>query len=233
MKRPRSSSRPDKRARQRVKKLRSVERITQDGSLPAIPSAIVGLTPQHPAYTYRAEVGGVRLPADIYSVIDSYREQILPRVREKFNTPPWKWNPEEWTQSERDEWRPMGTDIDWDNLGSHLGEAFRQGFFLALLRYGEQLQHVSEAVQILNDQQEGGELLAEEGRRAKAESDAERHSMICQLWKKVRPGFPLGRTGNGDALRAVVDRYAAKSGNSIQTRAVRNILKKAGIIISK
>lgn len=127
----------------------------------------------------------------------------------------------------------MAHECDWDNLRYFLGDAFRQGFVLALLHYREHLSHVGEAVQFLNDQRENGEFLSTEGRIVKAENDRQRAQLICELWGKVRNAYPAGRLGNGQAVRAVAERYLAQTHRKIATRTVRNILERYGIQMSK
>jgi hypothetical protein len=108
--------------------------------------------------------------------------------------------------------------------------AMAQGFYLALLRYADDLKHVPEVAAFLEQRRENGELLAAEGRAVKAENDKERAAMVCKLYKAVRPSFPEGRKGNGPAHRTVAGRFEQRTGKSITVRAVREILKRSGAV---
>ncbi len=89
--------------------------------------------------------------------------------------------------------------------------------------------HWGKAVRRLIDQEEHSEMLAAEGQAVKAENDKERSAKVCKLYESVRPSFPEGPKGNGDAHRAVKERFEATTDKSITVKTVRNILKKAGL----
>jgi hypothetical protein len=201
--------------------------------IPAIPGQIVGLTPENPAFELRREVDGVPLPDDLWDVVHVEGGRMLEHVRQRLTTTPWTFCPDEWSQAERDAWRPMGDDQDWQNLGAFLDSAIMKGFFLALVRYSEHLASVAEVSQFLQDRAENGEMATAEMREKKKKPDAERADIVCKLWGRVRSSFPDGRWGNNPALKAVAERYKGLKHSSISTRAIRNILKRRGICMPK
>ena len=126
-------------------------------------------------------------------------------------------------------------------VGVALRDAMREGFFLAILRYADDLKTSAQAAvdrqylelrhaQVLKQRRENGELLAEEGRAAKAANDIARAKHICSLYKRIRPSKPDGSRGNGGAIRDVVERYESHTRESITPRAVREILKRHGMM---
>jgi hypothetical protein len=115
------------------------------------------------------------------------------------------------------------------NVGSSIDEAIEAGFYLALLRYADDLKNVPEAVALLEQRKEHGELLAAEGRAAKAVIDRDRADLICRIYTAIRPSFPDGRKGNGLAHRAVAERYEMRTRQTVSERTVRDTVKKAGL----
>jgi hypothetical protein len=83
---------------------------------------------------------------------------------------------------------------------------------------------------MIADKRDNGEVLAEEGRAAKAPNDAARAKRICSLYRRIRPSQPDGSRGNGAAIRDVAKRYQSQTGKSITPRGVREILKRHGIL---
>lgn len=83
---------------------------------------------------------------------------------------------------------------------------------------------------MIADKRENGEVLAEEGRAAKAPNDAARAKRICSLYRRIRPSQPDGSQGNGAAIRDVAERYQSQTGKSITPRGVREILKRHGMM---
>jgi hypothetical protein len=114
--------------------------------------------------------------------------------------------------------------------------AFRSGFTMALATYADDLKdaprrnpRIMKAVRRLAEQEENGEMLAAEGRAAKAVNDRRRADLIRRLYKSVRPSFPDGRKGNGLAHRAVAERYETQTDESVSERTVRDTVNKAGL----
>jgi hypothetical protein len=107
--------------------------------------------------------------------------------------------------------------------------AARAGFMFALLRYADELKHAPEVASILEQWRENGEILAAEGRAAKAENDKRRAAIVCKMYRSVRPAHPPGRKGNGEACRVVADRYESQERESIDPKTVRETAQKAGI----
>lgn len=103
------------------------------------------------------------------------------------------------------------------------------GFAAARLLGPEGSERVEKALRRLAEQEEHVELFAAEGRAVKAENDRRRAALVCKLYKDVRPGFDAGRKGNGPANRRVAERYELQTGETISERAVREILKRAGL----
>ena len=121
---------------------------------------------------------------------------------------------------------------------------FRQGFFLALLRYADELkshpevaaflgrvgpgglERADKAVQRLEDQEDHCEMLQAEGQAAKAENDNERSAIICKLYDSVRTSYPEGRKGNAEAYRAVTIRFKRRTDDSVTVRTVRDTVNK-------
>jgi hypothetical protein len=83
---------------------------------------------------------------------------------------------------------------------------------------------------MIADKRDNGEVLAEEGRAAKAPNDAARAKRICSLYRRIRPSQPDGSRGNGAAIRGVAERYQSQTGKSITPRGVREILKRHGMM---
>ena len=104
------------------------------------------------------------------------------------------------------------------------------GFAAARLLGPEESERVEKALRLLAEREEHHELLAAEGRAAKAENDKERAARVCKLYKAVRPSFPEGRKGNGPAHRRVAERYQMQTGESVTVRTVREILKRSGAV---
>ena len=120
-------------------------------------------------------------------------------------------------------------------------DAVRAGFLLALLRYADDLKTSAEATAmiraeqrrrdlVLKQRRENGEILAVEGRAAKAPNDAARAKWICSAYRRIRPSKPEGSRGNGAAIRDVVERYQSPTGKSITPKGVREILKRFGVM---
>jgi len=110
-----------------------------------------------------------------------------------------------------------------------LNNAGRAGFVLAMLRYADELKDIPEVAAFLGSRRENGEILAVEGRAAKAENDKRRAAIVCKMYRSVRPAHPPGRKGNGEACRVVADRYEAQERESIDPKTVRETAQKAGI----
>lgn len=191
------------------------------------------------------EIEGVPLPPDLELAVGHYAEHVFGDCRDTLCFPPL----EDVTDEEGPEdpdgmprarrlrtspppgWKEADLTPDgWRTIGEAIKTAFRSGFYLALLRYADDLKHVPEVAAFLEQRRENGELLAAEGRAVKAKIDNERAAMVCQLYKAVRPSFPEGRKGNGSAHRRVAERFEQRTGKSITVRAVREILKRSGAV---
>jgi hypothetical protein len=103
------------------------------------------------------------------------------------------------------------------------------GFAAARLLGPEESERVEKALRRLAEQEEHLEIFRAEGQAAKAVIDAQRAALICKLYKSVRPSFPAGRKGNGEANRRVAERYEMQTGEAVTDRTVRDTVKKAGI----
>jgi hypothetical protein len=103
------------------------------------------------------------------------------------------------------------------------------GFAAARLLGPEDSERVEKALRRLAEQEEHLEIFRAEGQAAKAVIDAQRAALICKLYKSVRPSFPAGRNGNGEANRRVAERYEIQTGEAVTDRTVRDTVKKAGL----
>lgn len=103
------------------------------------------------------------------------------------------------------------------------------GFAAARLLGPEESERVEKALRRLEVQEDNTESFLAEGRAAKAENDRKRAALICKLYKAVRPSHPEGRKGNGDANKAVAERYESQTGESVTVRTVRDTVKEAGL----
>jgi hypothetical protein len=103
------------------------------------------------------------------------------------------------------------------------------GFAAARLLGPEDSERVEKALRRLADQEEHLEIFRAEGQAVKAENDRRRADLICKLYKAVRPSFPEGRKGNGEANRAVAERFENQTGKPVTVRTVRDTVNEAGL----
>ena len=175
----------------------------------------------------RTDVAGVPLPPDLESVASQWAYEQRGFVESFFDTG----HLPEYSMA----------DEHWRLLQDHFHACFRKGFYLALLRYADDLKTSAEATAMIREEQrridlvskqrrENGAILAEEGRAAKAPNDAARAKWICSAYRRIRPSKPPGSRGNGAAIRDVVERYQSQTGESITPRGVRGILNRLGMM---
>jgi hypothetical protein len=83
---------------------------------------------------------------------------------------------------------------------------------------------------VAQQRRENGETLASEGTAANAARARQTTTQVCRLYRIIRPAFPTGRAGNGDAIREVASRHQHSSGREkpLTVQAIRNILKRGG-----
>ncbi len=177
----------------------------------------------------RTDVAGVPLPPDLESVASQWGFEHRGFVENFFDHLSSNGHLPEHSM----------TDEHWRLLEEHFHACFRKGFYLALLRYADDLKTSAEATAMIREEQrridllskqrrENGAMLAEEGRAAKAPNDAARAKWICSAYRRIRSAKPDGSRGNGAAIRDVVERYQSQTGKSITPRGVREILKRHG-----
>ena len=121
-------------------------------------------------------------------------------------------------------------------------DAVRAGFYLALLRYADDLKTSAEATAViraekrrrdlvLKQRRENGAILAEEGRAARKPNDDARADRICKLYRRIRSAHPRGKRGHGAAIADVSRRFGPLPGREkpITVQAIRKILKRCGV----
>jgi hypothetical protein len=203
----------------------------EEPKMPRLGSPIVTFLGDCP----RKLVGSVPVPGEFEEVAAAFADARLARLEDAFLDPAgyfterdggcdaYRQEMELRCGTSQIESHEIGLEITRDSIK----EAFRAGYYVAMLRYNTPLAHFADAIELLQQQSENGKILSEEGRYRKASLDVERSKVVCELWRVVRPSFPLGRKGNGEALRVVADRYFTKTAETLTTRSVRRILNRA------
>ena len=136
--------------------------------------------------TPRTEIEGVPLPPDLEQAVRYYTRYEFEILEEDLTRPPWTHGGEE---SERDYpgWQEAGISPDgWHAVRRKLEECFRTGFYLALLRYADDLKTSAEAEPLI----EGLRQAARKGGAARRAQAAPIHKAIRKRFRELRKATP-------------------------------------------
>jgi hypothetical protein len=139
--------------------------------------------------TPRTEIEGVPLPPDLEQAVRYYTRHEFEFLEECLTRPPWTWAPPEEQESERDYpgWKEARISPDgWHEVRRTLEECFRRGFYLALLRYADDLKTSAEAEPLI----EGLRQAARKGGAARRAQAAPTHRAIQKRFRELRKTVP-------------------------------------------
>lgn len=147
------------------------------------------------------EIEGVPLPPDLELAVGHYAEHVFGDCRDTLCFPPL----EDVTDEEGPEdpdgmprarrlrpspppgWKAADLTPDgWRAIGEAIKEAFRSGFYLALLRYADDLKTSAEALPLI----EGWREAARKGGAARREQAAPTHKAIRKRFRELRKTTP-------------------------------------------
>jgi hypothetical protein len=167
----------------------------------------------------RTEVSGVPLPNDLEQAVRYYAGRDFRSLEETLTRPPWTYAPpDEDSEANYPGWKEAEITPDgWHEIRRALENCFRQGFFLALLRFADDLKKSAEAAPML----EAVRAAARKGAAARRAQAAPNRKAVCKRFRQMRKTDP-------NAKRTVLYlRIAGEFGMS--DRHVQRIVNEAGI----
>ena len=138
---------------------------------------------QHKGLVRLTSVGGYPLPPDLEDAIIYYVDNKLPRLNHDIDQEPLHDDYDVWESSSISE-------TGWCFIRQSLQDCFRQGFFLALLQYGDELKSNPEAAAMLAAMGKGREKAAELKRK---KAEPERDAIRRQFRELRKSGFTKTR----------------------------------------
>ncbi len=182
-----------------------------EAGMPRIPSGFIltvtddGLTPR-----VRKEIAGIPLPIDLEPAVRWYAEREFELLESALTRPPWTYAAND-SEENYPDWREADIDSGgWSQIRTVLRDCIRQGFYLALLRYADELKHVPEAAAML----EANRKNAKKGGAARRKQAEPRRQQARRLDRELR------KTVKKKYLR--VQRIAAEM--KVDTRTVERYL---------
>ncbi len=124
------------------------------------------------------------LPPDLDQAIAHYSRGEFEFLQHKLTVPPLN---DEGEPDEECGWEEAAiSSAGWEHIRALLGSCIRQGFYLALLRYADDLKHVPEAAALLEKKRSA----AKKGGDARRKKAAPRHKAICKRFRELRKTVP-------------------------------------------
>lgn len=139
----------------------------------------------------RTEIAGAPLPPDLEPAVRYYAGNMFDSVEQDLTRPPWEWGPGTDGEEESEEDYPGWKRADilpegWYRIRQTLEDCFRQGFYLALLRYADDLKTSAEAEPLI----EGLRQAARKGGAARRAQAAPIHKAIRKRFRELRKTTP-------------------------------------------
>jgi hypothetical protein len=136
----------------------------------------------------RTEIEGVPLPPDLEKAVRFYAGQEFESLENSLTRPPWTYAPDgEDSEKNYPGWKEADISPNgWSWVRTTLEDCFRQGFYLALLRYADDLKQSVEAVPLL----EGLREAARKGAAARKAQAAPIRKAVCKRFRELRKTTP-------------------------------------------
>ncbi len=136
----------------------------------------------------RTEIAGIPLPPDLEKAVRYYAGGDFKSLENSLTRPPWTYAPDgEDSEANYPGWKEAEITPDgWHEIRRSLEGCFRQGFFLALLRYADDLKRSAEASPLL----EGWRKAARKGAAARRAQAAPNRKAVCKRFRELRKTTP-------------------------------------------
>ena len=137
---------------------------------------------------FRTEIAGIPLPYDLEPAIRWYAREEFWTLENTLIRPPWTHAPDgEDSEENYPGWKEADMPLEgWQTIHVTLRDCIRKGFFLALMRYADDLKHVPEAAALLEQKRKAAKK-GGESRRKKAEPN---HKAIRKRFRELRKTIP-------------------------------------------
>jgi hypothetical protein len=133
----------------------------------------------------QTEISGVPLPPDLEPAARHYARLEFSYLEHLLICPPWGGDPA--GQDDFPGWKEADIPPEgWHDIRRSLEECFRQGFFLALLRYADDLKRSAEAAPLL----EGLREAANKGAAARRKQAEPLRKAVCKRFRELRKTVP-------------------------------------------
>jgi hypothetical protein len=135
----------------------------------------------------REEIAGIPLPPDLEPAVRYYAGQRFELLDHFIGEAPWVGWGEERSAADYPDWREAHLNPeDWHQIRDGLERCFRQGFYLALLRYADDLKQSVEAGAVVERLRRN----ANKGGEARREKAKPAHRAIRKRFKELRKTVP-------------------------------------------
>lgn len=134
----------------------------------------------------RTEISGAPLPPDLDKAVKYFAGRNFRSLEEGLTRPPWTYFGEE-NESDYPDWKEADIPPDgWRGIRRCLEDCFREGFFLAVMRYAEDLKRSAEAAPLI----EGLKKAARKGAAARRSQAAPTRKAVCKRFREMRKTTP-------------------------------------------